>query len=60
MEDSPSLRIEVGLDVIYDNLPDGVQLTHREIAEICGVDHSAIWQLEKKTLQKLKSEFNRK
>lgn len=55
----PALRIDIGLDVIYNHLPDGVTLTLREVAEICGVDHSAIWQLEKKTIAKLKEEYSR-
>jgi hypothetical protein len=51
------VRLDIGLDIIMEHLPDGVTLSIHDIADICGVDHTYIWQIEQQIIRKLRNTF---
>lgn len=46
--------IDAGLHVLSLVTPRGVELTHEEIAYVCGCSRGLIWSYEKRAMQKIR------
>lgn len=56
---SPSVEIDERLRRLLAETPRGVELTHKEIAEVCGCSWQLIWLVEQRALKKLRRELAR-
>jgi DNA-directed RNA polymerase sigma subunit (sigma70/sigma32) len=52
--------IEAGLHLLSLYMPHGLVLTQEEIAFVCGCSMQNIQQIERRAMQKLKAEFERR
>lgn len=53
-------NIDIGLAALCKHAKPGQLLTSREIADVCGVSHQCIWQIEEKAKQKVKAQLIKK